>query len=55
MKKFAIDMTKLFPAAGAPDDWAKSLPADLVQYVVSEVGKGAPKRPAKGVDPMFIK
>jgi len=55
MKKFPIDMTKLFPAAGATDDWAKSLPADLVQYVVSEVDKGAPK----GVDPkdvhLFIK
>ena len=55
MKKFAIDMTKLFPAAGAPDDFSKSLSADLVQDVVSEVGKGAPK----GIDPkdvhLFIK
>lgn len=55
MKKIAIDLTKLFPAAGAPDDWGKSLPADLVEYVVGEVGKGAPK----GIDPkdahLFIK
>jgi hypothetical protein len=55
MKKFPIDMTKLFPSAGAPDDFSKSLPADLVKYVVGEVGKGAPK----GIDPkdahLFIK
>lgn len=55
MKKFALDLDKLFPAAGAPDDWSKSLPADLVKYVVGEVGKGAPK----GTDPkdahLFIK
>jgi hypothetical protein len=55
MKKFPIDMTKLFPAAGAPDDFSKSLSADLMQYVVGEVGKGAPKAPAGGIDPMFIK
>lgn len=45
MKKFALDLNKLFPAAGASDDWSKSLPADVVKYVVGDVGKGAPIDP----------
>ena len=38
----ALDMEKLFPAAGTVDSWAQSLPADVVADVLSELGQDAP-------------
>jgi len=56
MKKFGIDMSKLFPpAAHASDTFPKSLPADVVSDVLSDIGLGAPKAPAGGIDPLSIK
>ena len=39
----ALDMAKLFPPAGAVDTWSGTLPADVVRYVVSGIGHGAPE------------
>lgn len=42
----ALDMAKLFPAAGAVDTWPETLPADVVRDVLSELGRQAPEADA---------
>ena len=37
----ALDLGKLFPAAGTVDSWAQSLPTDVVADVLQDLGKGA--------------
>jgi len=42
----ALDMSKLFPPAGAVDAWPSTLSADVVLDVLSEIGLGAPEATA---------